>query len=181
MYKKIRFNLKKRLRSQEGSMLIEYVIGMLVFIVFVAFCLDVVFVGHKHYYIGQEMANVARTISVQSGAEQVTPTGFTGGNKSYQTSGKILNRMEKVAKVAGFKDGEWELYVEETDQNGKVVRKGILTEKSNFKADYLNKVSVEFRGKYRWDVLASGVPGINSERELKIKRIAMAEYLRNYD
>lgn len=181
MLKKTRQKLKKRINNEKGSMLIEYVIGLLMFVVFVAFCLDVLFIGHKHYFIGEEMGNISRTISVQSGAENSTPSGFPGGSKAYKTSSEITDRVTKVARAAGFKDDDWELYIEEIDHNGTTVRSGVLTSQTNFKANYLNKVSITFRGTYRWDVLGAGVPGVNGDRDFNIKRIAMAEYLRDYD
>lgn len=177
----IKSKLKDRLNNNKGSMLIEYVIGLLMFVVFVAFAIDLIMVGHKHYYIGQEMANISRTLSVQSGIEEKAPNGFPGGNKSYQTSSQVLKRMDQIAKTAGFEDDEWEIYLEEKDSTGKVVRKGTLQDNTNLKAEYLNQISLEFHGTYKWSVLSAGVPGVDAERNLTIKRIAMAEYVRNYE
>lgn len=181
MFEILMRKLKKKLDENRGSMLIEYSIGLLMLVVFVAFCLDMIIVGHKHYYIGEEMSNVSRVISVQSGAELITPARYPGGSESYQTSSEIIDRMDKVAKVAGFKRDEWELYIEEIDSNGNVIRSGALTPETNFEAEHLNKVAVEFRGIYRWDAMAGSVPGIGADRKLNVKRIAMAEYIRNYD
>lgn len=179
--KQIRRHLQKRLKDKKGSMIIEYTIGLLMLVVFVAFCLDMIIIGHKHYYIGEEMANVARTLSVQSGAELTTPVGYPGGSRAYQTSSEIIQRMNKVAEVAGLEKDEWELYIEEIDGNGNVVRSGILTEETNFEANYLNKIAVEFRGVYQWKAMSGAIPGIGKDRVLNIKRIAMAEYVRSYD
>jgi len=173
---------KRRLTDESGSMFLEYVIGSLMFVVFVAFCLDLLGIAARHQLIGQEIGYIARILSVQSGTTAETPHGFPGGERAYLTSSEILDRMEKVAKAAGFRDGEWELYVEETDANGNVVQSGVLTDKSNFQCDYLNKISVQFRGSYRWGNSAvSGIPGIHRKQQMNVERIVMAEYLRNYD
>jgi|HigsolmetaAR206D_1030411.scaffolds.fasta_scaffold00003_140 hypothetical protein len=174
--------LKQRLKDESGSMLIEYVLGGLMFVVFVAFCLDLLGIATRHHLIGQEMNTIARTLSVQSGTTAETPHGFPGGDQAYFTSSEILDRMKKVAHAAGFRDGEWELYLEETDANGNVVRSGVLTDKSNFQCDYLDKISIQFRGTYQWgNSIASGIPGISEKRYMNVERIVMAEYLRNYD
>lgn len=181
MFKAIQQKVRKQLKEKKGSMLIEYVLGLLMLTVFVGFCLDVVFVGHKHYYVGEEMAHISRVLAIQSGVEQYTPTGFPGGSQSYQTSKEIIDRMEKVANAAGFERDQWDLYYTETNGQGIVVRKGVLSEDTTFQADYLDKISIEFKGKYRWNVLSTVVPGMDTDRTLTIKRISMAEYLRNYD
>ncbi len=181
MFKSIRQKAKKRLKEKKGSMLIEYVIGLLMLVVFVGFCLDLIFIGHKQYYIGQEMATISRVMSVQSGAEHSTPSGFPGGSKSYQTSSEILQQLEKVADAAGFKRSDWDLYIEEINGKGQVVRSGVLTENTDFKADYLDKISIEFRGTYHWDAISGAIPGLGSDRSINIKRISMAEYIRDYD
>lgn len=174
-------HLKKRIKNKKGSIVIEYAIGLLMLVVFIAFVLDMLIIGHKHYYIGEEMANVARVLSVQSGAELATPVGFPGGSQAYQTSSEIIERMNKVAEAAGFERHEWELYIEEIDGNGNVVKSGVLTEDTNFEAEYLNKIAVEFRGTYQWKAVSGVVPGIGKDRVLNIKRITMAEYVRKYD
>ena len=110
-----------------------------------------------------------------------TPTGFPGGDKAYKTSGEILERMNKVAEAAGFAPDEWSLFVIETDQDGNIVRSGKLTSNSDFKADYMNRISVQFSGTFDWAVLSSAIPSVGKDRYLEMERISMAEYLRNYD
>lgn len=173
--------VRQKLKNKKGSILIEYAIGLLMLVIFVGFTLDMILIGHKYYYIGEEMANVARVLSVQSGSETKTPVGFPGGNTAYQTSSEILERLNKVTDAAGFKNGEWELYIEEINDKGQVIRSGVLTPDTNFEATHLNKIAVEFRGKYQWKAISAVVPGADKDRTLKIKRIAMAEYIRSYD
>ena len=180
MNKRIK-QMRKKLKERKGSIFIEYTIGLLMLVVFVAFCVDILLIGHKHYYIGEEMGNISRTLSVQSGAEMMTPTGYPGGDEAYQTSGEILSRMELIAEAAGFERSEWDLYVVETNQDGDVVRSGKLSETSDFKADYLNRISVQFSGTFDWAILSSAVPSVGTDKLLEIERISMAEYLRNYD
>lgn len=169
-------------KDERGATLLEYVIGLLMFVVFVAFSLDILFVATRYHLMGREVNDIARALSVQSGTTAEVPYGFPGGDDAYLTSSEILNRITKTARAVGFEDHEWELYLEETDANGNVVRSGVLTEKSNFPVDYLNKITVHFRGTYRWsNSAASGIPGIGRERTMSIKRVVMAEYLRNYD
>jgi len=181
MQTRIPTTLQKRLKSKKGSILIEYVIGLLMFVVFLAFCVDAVIIGYKHYYIGDGIAAISRTLAVQSGAEVATPQGFPGGDTAYMTSKEILERFQQIADVAGFKEGDWGLYYEEIDTNGNVVKSGQLTEKTNFKATYLNKISIEFRGTYQWRALSGAIPGIGRDRILTIKRTSMAEFVRSYD
>src|SRR5690625_2761867 len=147
-------NLKLKLKDSKGSMFIEYTIGLLLLVVFVAFCVDVILIGHKHYYIGEELGTIARTLSVQSGAEITTPTGFPGGEEAYRTSGEIIDRMEVIANAAGFDESEWSLYVLETNHNGDVVQRGELTHGTDFRAEYMNRISVQFVGTFNWEVLS---------------------------
>lgn len=181
MLKSLKHKIRKRLKNKKGSMIIEYAIGLLMFTVFVAFVLDLFIIAHKHYYIGQEIAYVARTASVQSGFESITPKGFPGGSTAYQTSSEILNRFEKVAEAAGFEPDEWQLVYEEIDHNGNVVEKGVLKKNTHFEAEYLNKISIEFQAKYEWKALSGGLPFVGGERDMNVKRIVMAEYIRSYD
>lgn len=174
--------LKEHLSETAGFTIIEYVIGMLVFVVFIAFCLDILFIATRYHIIGQEVGYVARMLSVQSGTTVETPHGFPGGERAYLSSGEIVDRIGRVAQRMGFEDGEWELYVEEKDPNGNVIRSGLLTEESHFPVDYLNRITVRFTGTYRWkNSLASSIPGINRERYMNIERVVMAEFIRNYD
>lgn len=174
--------IKNRVRNERGAMLLEYVIGLLMFVVFVAFCLDILFIATRYHLIGREVNDIARALSVQSGTTIETPYGFPGGDEAYLTSSEIIDRITKTARAVGFEDGNWELYVEEVDANGNVLRSGVLTPESNFPVDYLNKIRVHFRGTYRWsNSAASGIPGINRDRKMSIERVVMAEYLQNYN
>lgn len=178
---KLKKMLINRIKNNKGSMLIEYVVGMLVFLIFVGFCLDTVFIGHKHFYMGQEMSTIARTISVQSGAESSTPSNFPGGSTAYQTSSEIITRLEKVAKTAGFKSGEYKLEITETTPKGTIVKQGELKAGTNFQASYLNKITITFTGQYEWGMLSTIIQGHDFTKQLIVERVAMAEYMRDYD
>lgn len=179
--KNLKNKIKNRIKERKGSIFIEYAIGLLIFVVFVGFCVCVLTIGLKHYYIGEEMAVLQRTVSVQSGFETKTPTQFPGGGTAYQTSKEIYNAMDTVATNVGFEKGSWKLYYEETDNSGKVVRSGYLSKDTEFKADYQDKISIQFIGKYNWDVLSTSIPGIAGDKIMSVERIAFAEYIRNYD
>lgn len=177
MHRKIR-KMRQKIKEKKGSIFIEYALGLLLLVTFVAFCVDAILIGHKHYYIGEEMGNISRTLSVQSGAEVVTPRGYPGGSNAYKTSGEIMQRLEKVASAAGFERDEWDVYVVEKNADGVVVKSGKLTPTTNFNVAYMNQISIQFSGVFDWAVLSSIVPFLGNDRYLEVERISIAEFFR---
>lgn len=177
----VRQIFRKKIKKEEGSSLIEYVIGLLLLIMFSAFCLEFIVIANKYHFVGSEMTELARTVSIQGGIENQTPKGYPGGNKAYQTSSEITTKLQQITEMVGIQNNEWTVTYKEIDNDGKVIKEGTLQSNTQFRAERSHKISLEFQARYRWSVLGMMVPGLSTDRTMTITRMGVSEYIRSYD
>lgn len=171
--------LQHRLNLKKGSSAIEFVIALLLLILLVAFVVDIVGVINKQAVTGQYSNYATRVISTQGGVTKETPVSFPGGSNGYMTSAELLdNATENLNKKAGIDD--FDVYLEELNQNGDVASRVKLSNGSTFKIDYQKRFNVSISYRYKWNLTSQMVPGLNGTGERTVKKSGVSEYKYDY-
>lgn len=175
LYRKI----KVKLKDKKGSSVIEFAVGLLLFVIFTAFVVDLLVAGGKRFNIGQEATDISRTLAKQGGVMSAVPKGYPGGSAGYLNSGQMIAKIEDRMIRSGFQrygQGDWNVTLTEYDENGNQVRSGLLTPSSNFKVDYMHSFDIKINGEYTWKLMNVIVGDSLSEQTVTAKRHAVSEY-----
>lgn len=164
--------------------MIEFAIGLLLFVLFIAFTVDVLIVGGKRFNIGQETTDIARVLAKQGGVLESVPQGYPGGDKAYLNANQLIYRVEarmKSTGLASYDDKGWEMILTEYDKNGRVVRTGALTPSTHFDVDYMHSFDVKIKAKYNWTLMNIILGNKISETNVGATRHAVSEFKYDFD
>lgn len=172
----------KKLKNKKGTQFIEVGIGLMFFVISVAFFVDLAVIGNKHFKVGNETGRISRMISIQGGISSKAPEGFPGGENAYTNSSELYNQVKSKLENNGFTSNEWKILFTEYDKSGRVIRKDILlTPTSNFNVDYMHSMDVKLSVKYNWYIFSQIVPIMASDRTMNSERHSIGEFKFNYD
>lgn len=163
------FNRLKKDKS--GSLAIEIVAGMLMFVAIVSVMIDVLLLTWRFQVVSQTNEFVTRTAQVQGGILGTAPNGFPGGEENYINSHEMAALIKDKFDKAGIEDGEYVVLV-----NGSNVGAG----ESTVRIDYLNPIRTEIRILYEWKFTSNIIPGAVSNW-LSSKRSSLSEFKYRYD
>lgn len=175
---------KELMKDKRGSSVIEFAMGLLLFVTFIAFVVDLLIVGGKRFNVGQEATDISRTLAKQGGVMSVTPEGYPGGDTAYLTSTEMLQKIEKRMKRSGlgeYKDGKWFVTLTEFDNDGKKVRTGKLEPDTDFDVDYMNSMDVKISASYRWRLMRIILADKAPDSPVTAERHSVSEFKYNFD
>lgn len=176
--------VKELIKDKKGSSVIEFAMGLLLFVTFVAFVVDLLLVGGKRFNVGQEATDISRTLAKQGGVMSVTPEGYPGGDTAYLTSTEMLQKIEKRMKRSGlgeYGDGVWFVTLTEFDNEGNEIRSGRLTPNTNFKVDYMNSMDVKISASYRWRLMRFILADNAPDTPVTAERHSVSEFKYNFN
>lgn len=166
--------INKFKKSKQGSMAIEIVIGLFMFLIVLCFMLDLIILAWKFSVISQVNSKVARVAGIQGGILTSAPAGFPGGDNAYTSVGELNSTLSDHFKKAGIESGEWKLYVE----NKQILGSGSMSQsrKIEFREPFSTKVEVT----YTWNMISNFIPG-SLTNSLSSTRPTMSEWKYDYN
>lgn len=175
--------MKKKLKNnnKKGSSAIEFVFGLLVFVILVGFTSDIVVITNKQYVVSQTANEIVRQMSLQGGIKRTTPVGFPGGTGAYTSSAELKKLLDSRFADEGIKVEEWNLELTEYDASGYLVSKKTLSNTTNFEIDYRNNFDIKITYNYHWGLLGNIVPTMSKDRTVEQKRSAVSEFKYDYN
>lgn len=138
--------------NKKGSLVIEYVIILLIFLLMFLFLLDFTIIMWNNIKLHQLTNSTIRTLSIQGG---IRPQVMHG---EYVSSGRLLTRLNNSLVVNGDFD-EFAVFV-----NGQR-----LTNTTNINVPYGQRVEVMIEARYSW----RGVTSYIGTNNLRNRRIAV--------
>lgn len=179
-------NMKKRLSNDKGSAVIEFAIGLMIFVILVSFTVDLLLVGSKRFNIGQEATDISRILAKQGGVLKETPEGYPGGDEAYLNTNEMLAKIEDRMLGSGlgtYNEGIWSVTLTEYDTNGNQIRTGTLTPETHFDVDYMHSMDVRINASYSWKLMnvIFGRDSETSKSNVGAKRHAVSEFKYDFD
>lgn len=183
---------KKKIRwLKKGITSLEAVIGTLAFLLLFCAVLDLMILSNQYSTLTDTGKELARTLSVQGGALEAKPAGYTS---NYYNITQLEDLISQNMRAAGLKDGNWRVDVEYTkvyddekkqsvDSNATQTIIGFngttLKHAPTLKIDYLSNFTLKIYAKYDWVFLQSFIP--NRSTTLNISMPGTSEWKYNYD
>lgn len=179
-------------KKKKGSILIEAVLGTMVFIVVFCTICDLIMISNRNSTMVDTAKELARTISVQGGALNTKPVGFAS---NYYAISELSQMVEENMKAAGFKDGQYRISIQYTriyndetneseDTGGSQIIMGFDSNGNSYfsptlKIDYLSNFTLTIEGVYRWIFL--GFLTGDDVTKLTVNLPGTSEFKYNYD
>lgn len=176
--------IKRKLSNSKGSAVIEFGIGLMLFVMLLAFTIELLFVGNKRFNIGQETTDIARVLAKQGGVLKQAPQGYPGGEESYLNSQELLSKIEGrmlSADLGTYTEGVWKVTLTEYDKKGNILREGLLTPSTYFDVDYMHSLDVRIEADYNWVLMKSFLGDTISKTTVGAKRHAVSEFKYDFD
>lgn len=176
-------NIKDKIKNKKGLSTIEWVICMLIFLMFVSFLFDLFFISYKQFRVSAEGTNLMRVISNQSGIEDNTPYNYPGGDENYLTVDEAYDRLNETFKGLGISEDDWEMEVSMRDKTLATIEDTtVIIEQgaSGIKGDYRDYVTLKITFKYKWGLWSQMVP-TDITGTIVVKRHGFAEWKEDYN
>lgn len=181
----------KKLKKKKGITSLEAVIGTLIFLFLFCVTCDLLMMSNRYSALTDTGKELARTISVQGGALEEKPPGYAS---NYYTITDLEELINKNMSAAGFKNGEWAVYIQYTkvyddtehkskDENStqKLIWCGgsTLSHQPTMKIDYLSNFTIKIAASYDWKFMHSFIP--NRTTTLTVSMPGTSEWKYDYD
>lgn len=170
MWKYSRKLARKVTKGKKGMSSLEFVIGILIFLLIFAALVDIVMIGVKFSATTQTIQHVTRIAGTQGGIMSSVPQNYPGGGDAYHTAYQVREAVEESMNNAG---------IDSTDYTLKVGNR-TLTTSGTGKIDYQEPVKVHMEVNYEWKLLSNFLPG-KMEFTLPATRTTVSEFKHNYD
>ena len=166
--------------------------GSMVFImVFCGLC-DMIILSNRNSLLTDVGKELARTLSVQGGSLETKPGSFAD---NYYVISELSGLVKRNMRIAGFKDGEWNVSVKYTRVYNDATSQSEPTEAEHtifgfddagnyyysptMKIDYLSDFTVIISGDYNWEMLKFFIGPRKSTMVIPLP--GMSEFKYNYD
>lgn len=163
--------------KKKGFSSIEIVIGFLIFIMMLAFLVDIVGVLVRYSVVAQANTDIARITGVQGGILSGAPTGWPGGEDNYINITELESMMNQKFVSVGVPMTDWTVKLHSTD--GKTGNFGSIG-RSGVQYDYLESYTVEIEVLNHWKSVSTFIPGMITQK-FSSKRPAVSEWKYNYN
>ena len=164
--------IKKKRKEKRGSAVIEFVFGLLIFVLLFAFTVDMFNVIRKQHVVNSYASSISRTISTQGGIARTAPVNNTGRYMSstaiYQ---KVTKDLDETAKIKDF-----EIVLSGYNTNNALQSKVTLTPNTDFRIDYGLRYQVEIEYDYKWTISSQIVPGLDRTFSKTITKNGVSEF-----
>lgn len=170
-----------KLNENKGSSIIEFAIALMMFVLIVAFFVDILTVGGKRFLIAQETTKISRVIGIQGGVGSAVPVGYPGGDRSYKTSLELYKQIDEKMKSTNIERDAWSATLTEYDKNGQVIKEVLLTPQTSFRVDYMHSMDIEISASYSWKMMNVITGGLLNDANVGAKRHTVSEFKFNFD
>lgn len=176
MYKK----LYKKINNKKGSNIINGVLGLFIFIILVAFFVDIATIMWKSIVTTQLTNSLERTLCIQSGVQTNVPTGFPGGNNNYVTSSQLYNDLKTQLKNKANID-DFSVKIKSYDKNGDSNRTTTFNKNTKLQVDYRGRIQVQLKTHYTWGFIGNLIPSLKQDKDFVAIRSGVTEFKYDYD
>lgn len=170
-----------KLKEEKGSSVIEFAIALLMFVLLVAFFVDMLTIGGKRFLIAQETTTISRVIGVQGGVSSAVPTGYPGGDRSYLTSLELYKKINDKMADTNIQTDEWTATLTEYNTQGQIIRELQLTPQTDFRVDYMHSMDIAISASYQWTLMNFISGGMLNDASVGAKRHTVSEFKYNFD
>lgn len=168
--------LRAKMKSKKGSSVLEFVFGLLTFVMLFSFAVDIIMITQKQYTVSQTANQLVRQISVQGGVKPSAPSGYPGGNRAYMDSREMNTLLKQKLNGLGITDDEWSMKVEGFDRSGYPIASSQLSNATNLEVDYQDVFEFEIEYEYEWNIMGQIVPAMNGKNTAVQRRSATSEF-----
>jgi hypothetical protein len=173
--------IREKLKNREGSSVIEFAIGLMLFVLLTAFLVDMLMIGSKRYLIARETTEVSRLIGIQGGVSSAVPTGYPGGDRAYLTSLELYKQINERMEQSKIQNDEWKATLSEYNKSGQKIREIELTPTTSFQVDYMNSMDIKIGASYHWNLMSIITGGALDVAEVGAVRHTVSEFKYNFD
>lgn len=167
----------KRIKNRKkGSSAIEFVVGLLIFVLLMGFFVDMFLITNKQYTVAKQANVITRQLSVQGGVQQAMPPGYSGTNETYVNSRELYYNIRATLDGAGIETEEYSVTLTSYDENGSIKEKIPLSPSTSFLVDYQDRFDIRIDYSYEWTITGQLVPGMGNERQSNQVRSSVSEY-----
>lgn len=174
MFEFIQSTMYKIKDSEKGMTALEMVIGVLIFVLLLAFMIDILVLFWKFSVLSQTTTQVARIAGLQGGVLNKAPEDWPA-RESYITINDLNGIVERKFDSASVDSNDWEMSI----GHGGLRKTGQTS--STGEIDYKEEFTVETRLDYEWTYMSKVIPGMNLVQEIRAKRPAMSEWKYDYN
>lgn len=143
----MRQQFKNTINKKKGSLAIEIVIGMLIFLIALSALVDIVAIGDKFLAISSANNFLARTVEIEGGILPYTPNGFPGGSV-YINTATMSQDIQQELQNAGIHNYS-------VTVNGVPLSQGVAV-------NYGDAITTTITIQYRWDLVGNFIPGMGT-------------------
>lgn len=169
----------KQLRNEKGFYSLEFLGGMLIFLMTLLFLMDLIVVSLQRYQVQSFLNEYARVVKIQSGVEDSMPIGFYGTNGTYATSSELLTLITDHLNSMNINTDNLEVWIEGVNESGDTVRH-ILGTEGGVKLGYRTTFTLGVNFDISWRLIGYFVPGDMTTRQT-IRVTGVTEFKRDYD
>lgn len=169
-------SLRKRFKSKKGSSVLEFVMGLMIFVMLAGFVVDLVIIANKQFTVSQAANQLVRQISVQGGVKPSAPGGYPGGELAYMDAREMNQFLLEEFNGTGLKGSDWSMALKGFSPNGQAVSTNTLNSRTNFEVDYRNLFEFEIEYDYNWTIMGQLVPLLKDKTTVVQKRSAVSEF-----
>lgn len=150
MIKKILKELKK---NKKGASMIEFTYSMLLFLTLVIAGFEFFMMGYKYMTVSNFANELASTIARQGGVQTSAPRGYSSGGTNYQTSGNIIESVNRLGRKIGQDSNDITVRVTYQPEGSNIFRTDNLTGASNIEIPYGNRFEITVDYVFRFRLL----------------------------
>jgi hypothetical protein len=173
LFEQIKSKINKIRYQRKGSIALEIVIGMLVFILAVSFLLDLIFIGYKMVILSQASSDFTRAMEVQGGISYWAPSAYPSG--SYVNSTQMYDSI--IAELPGLPGDPTQLWYSVNGGGWQYFSPYDWMSVVPFGQEIQTKIIVP----YKWTFTGNFIPGLAwITPSLDVVRTTHSEYWENY-
>lgn len=168
--------IKRSLKSKKGSSVLEFALGLLIFVTLAGFVVDAIIIANKQHVVSQTANQLVRQIGVQGGVKPAAPAGYPGGDRAYMDAGEMTQMLEETFGGTGIERKDWSMTLKGFNPSGHAIAERTLNSGTNFEVDYRNLFEFEIKFDYNWTIMGQIIPLLKPKQEVIQKRSAVSEF-----
>lgn len=173
----------KNLKSKKGASMVEFTGALFLFVILLTAGYEFFMMGNKYMAVSNYANDLARTISIQGGVENLPPKGFQGAGtqfSEYKTSTNLMESVEKLGAKIGQDPKDISVYIkyQPNDESPFVTKK--LNSGSSIEIPYGDRFEVKVNYVFRFELL-NQITNLTGSKTIERTKGGISEFEHNYD
>lgn len=173
----------KSLKSKKGASMVEFTGVLFLFVILLSAGYEFFMMGNKYMAVSNYANDLARTISIQGGVENMPPKGFQGAgtqNNEYKTSADIMKSVEKLGAKIGQDPEDISVYIKYQPNNDSPFVTKKLNGGSSIEIPYGDRFEVKVDYVFRLELL-NQITKLTDSKTVERTKGGVSEFEHNYD